>query len=184
MLKKIKRRRTQKKEAKRQKLYIIKNMPTAYDDAVLSWIAPETIKHERGTVWKVIMTLIILTTIVLGVLYNAWTFSLAVGVFAVVYYLVHLEHPKNVEVKLSDIGVKVGAKKFPYSQIKAFWILYDPPYVKTLNLRVSGEFITDLTVQLDGQSPAPVREFLMEKIPEMEGQTEKVSDIFLRLFKI
>ena len=37
--------------------------------------------------------------------------------------------------------------------------------------------------RLDGQSPSPVREFLFSKIPELEGQTEKISDIIFRLFR-
>ncbi|MDA1061128.1 MAG: hypothetical protein O3B47_05045 [bacterium] len=180
MIKKIKEKLAEKKREK----HILRNAPSAYDEAVLSWIAPETIKHERGTVWKVIIGLLIIGTAIWGILNNAWTFSLVIVVFSVTYYLAHLEHPKHVEIKISNIGIKVGGRKYPYNRVRAFWLIYDPPYVRTLNIRVSGDIATDITIQLDRQNPSELREFLMDKIPEMEGQSEKLSDILLRLLKI
>lgn len=178
-------KRAQKREAKKQMLYLLHNAPSAYDEAVLSWVAPETIRHERGIISKIVIGLIIIGLIAWGILYyRAWTFSLAIAAFSITYYLVHLEHPKEVEIKISDIGIKVGGRRYPYSRIRSFWLIYEPPYIKTLNLRVSGEMVSDITIQLNGQNPAQVREFLMAKIPELEGQTEKMSDILLRLLKI
>ncbi len=184
MFHKIKNKYKQHKLERRRQLDMIKNMPSAYDDAIISWIAPETIRHQHGPIWKTVMSFLVAGAIILGIYYDAWTFSLVVAVFVITYYLVHLEHPKSLEVKISDIGTKIGYRKYTYSQIKAFWIIYDPPYVQTLNIRVIGEYVSDITIQLNTQSPATVREFLMAKIPEMEGQSEKLSDIFLRLFKI
>lgn len=188
MLKKLKQKYNQhriKRARKREaRLYALLNEPSAYDDVILSWIAPETVKHERGLVWKIVASLVVAFAIAWGFVYFSWTFSLLLITFVLVYYLVHLEHPKEVEIKISEIGIKVGAKKYPYSRIKVFWIIYEPPFVKTLNIRVSGEIVSDITIQLDHQDPAPIRNFLLEKIPELEGQTEKISDIFLRLFKI
>ncbi len=180
MIKKIKRKRAEKKA----KHYALRNAPSAYDEAVLSWIAPETIRHDRGLAWKIITPIFLILVIAAGFYYNAATFSVAIIAVIAVYYLAHLEHPKDVEVKISKIGIKVGSRKYSYGRIKAFWIIYEPPYVKTLNIRISGEFISDITIQLDGQNPSPVREFLFSKIPELEGQTEKISDIVFRLFKI
>lgn len=187
MLKKIKEKiknqhikRAQKREARFSALH---SAYTAFDDAVLLWIAPEMIKHERGLTWKIIASILVALACAWGVVYGSWTFSVALLAAILVYYLVHLEHPKNVEIKISEIGIKVGTRKYPYSRIKAFWIIYEP-YVKTLNLRISGEMISDITIQLGNQGPAEVRNFLLEKIPELEGQSEKISDIFFRLFKI
>lgn len=177
-------RRAQKREERKRQTEFVRNMPSAYDDAVFSWVAPEAIMHERGPVWKILMSLAVLSVIAWGIYSGAWTFSLVIGVFALAYYLIHLEHPKAIEIKISDMGIKLGYRKFAYSQIKAFWILYDPPYVQTLNIRVHGRVIEDITIFLYVDNPAPIREYLMSKIPELEGQSEKLSDVLLRLFKI
>lgn len=177
-------KRAQKREARQRQLELIRNNPSAFDEAVISWIAPETVRHQHGPVWKVIMGLIVLAFIGGGIYYGAWTFSLAMGAFVLAYYVIHLDHPKAVEIKISEIGIKIGYRKYSYSQIRAFWLIYDPPFVQTLNIRVSGQYVSDLTIQLGSGSPAAVREFLIGKIPELEGQSEKLGDIFLRLFKI
>ncbi len=175
----------QKRKEKNEKRYLLLNKPSEYDNAVLSWVAPETIKHEkRGILWKILIFLLVLSAILWGFYNNAWTFSVAIITFVIVYYLVNLEHPKDVEVKISEIGIKVGARKYSFNKIKAFWIIYEPPYVNTLNIRVFGEMSSDITIQLGAQNPAPVREFLIGKIPELEGQSEKLSDIFFRILKI
>lgn len=177
-------KKAQKREERKRQIDQIRNTPSAYDDAHISWIAAEAIIHERGPVWKVVAGIVVFLSIIGGIYYGAWTFSLAVAAFAIAYSLIHLQHPRAVEIKISDIGIKVGYRKYAYSQVRAFWLLYDPPYVQNLNIRVSGQIVDDITIQLGNQSPAEVREFLMTKIPELEGQTEKLSDIFLRLFKI
>jgi hypothetical protein len=191
MIKKIKNKikkgklvRAQKREARKQHHYAIKNQPSAYDKAILSWIAPETVRHERGNIWKIVMTLIGLTWAAWAMYSGAWTLAVVIVAFMITYSIVHLEHPKDVEIKISPVGIKVGGRRYAYSRIKAFWVIYDPPFVKTLNIRVAGEIISDITIQLGNQSPAAVREVLISKIPEMEGATEKISDIFIRLFKI
>ncbi len=184
MLHKIKTKYQEHRLKRARQLEQIRNTPSAYDEAHISWIAYEAVYHQRGTIWKVVMGIVILLAIVGGIYYDAWTFSLAVAALAVTYSLVHLEHPRAVEIKISDIGIRVGYRKYSYSQIRAFWILYDPPYVQTMNIRVNGKVIDDITIQLGNQSPAEVRDFFMTKIPELEGQTEKLSDILLKLFKI
>ncbi len=174
-----------RKEEKKQKRFLLLNKPSAYDDAVLSWIAPEAIKHQkRGILWKILIFILILSAVLWGFYNDAWTFSVAIIAFVIVYYVVNLEHPKDVEIKISDIGIKVGSRKYSFNRIKAFWIIYDPPYTNTLNIRVLGEMSTDITIQLGEQHPAPLREFLIGKIPELEGQSEKLSDIIFRIFKI
>jgi hypothetical protein len=191
MIKKIKSKikkgrlaRAQKKEQKRQHHYAIKNQPTAYDEAILAWVAPETVRHERGHVWRIVMSFLGFAWAAWAAYTGAWTLAVVIIAFMITYSIVHLEHPKDVEIVVSAVGIKVGGRKYAYSRIKAFWVIYDPPLVKTLNIRVAGEVISDITIQLGNQSPAAVREVLLEKIPEMEGATEKISDIFIRLFKI
>ncbi|MDD3861331.1 MAG: hypothetical protein PHP74_00330 [Candidatus Gracilibacteria bacterium] len=174
----------QKKEERQQLRSAILNAPSAFDQAVISWEAPEYVAYKKGPVWKITMVLLVAIIAILSLYYNAWSLALVVVVFAIVYKLVNLEHPRNMEIKISEIGIKVGLRKYSYGKIKAFWLIYEPPFVQTLNLRVDGEWIGDITIQLGDQDPAQVREYLISKIPEMEGKMESFSDIFVRLFKI
>ncbi|MBD3360434.1 hypothetical protein GF366_01380 [Candidatus Peregrinibacteria bacterium] len=176
MLKKIKN--------KNKKIKEVRKSLSAFDKAVISWIAPEIIRYQKGKIWKIFTFSSLIAAVIIGILYNAWTFSLAIIVFAATYYIINRENPKVVEVAVSDIGIKVGERKYPYNRITAFWIVYDPPIIRTLNIRVKGDLLMDIPIELYNQNPGEVREFLLEKIPELEGQAESLSDVFSRLFKI
>jgi len=171
-------KRAQKREERN------KDIPSHFDKTIISWTAPEYVIHERGIIWKITMSLIVVVSAVLGVYYDAWTFSLAIVSFAFVYYLIHIEHPRNIEIKISNVGIQVGLRKYPFARIKGFWMIYEPPFVSTLNLRVEGGILADLTIQLNGESPAQIRSFLLSKIPEFTDKKESLSDIFLRILKI
>lgn len=161
-----------------------RNIPSAFDQGKISWIAPEQIQHQRGKLWIFLMIVAVISASVWGIFYNAWTFSIAILAFSGVYALIHMEHPEELEVVISDIGIKVGGRRYAYSKIKAFWVIYEPPFTKTLNIRVDGDLAIDIDIQLNEQDPAEVREFLISKIPELEGKQQSVIKMFLRLFKI
>lgn len=171
---------------KKQKKTKIKSQidKTAYDNAVISWITPEYILHEKGRLWTIIAVITVIIAAILGILTDGWTFSLAVVVFAVVYYILHIEHPKDLEVKISEFGIKIGAKIYSFNNIKAFWIIYEPPYVKTLTIQVKGEWLSEVVIQLNGEDPSKVRQFLGGKLPELKDKAEAFSDVLLRIFKI
>ena len=173
------------KENRKTKKEFIQNIPSAYDKAKISWVAPEYMRYERGIVWKVGAVLSLIVAVGLGIFLDAWTFSVAITAFAVAYYVIHLtEEPKDQEVVLSKIGVKVGNRKYPFSQIKAFWIIYEPPFTKMLFIRLNEGLLRDIEIQMSGIEPSEIREFLIEKIPELEGQKEPLGDILLKIFKI
>ncbi|MFH1533670.1 MAG: hypothetical protein ABID64_01955 [Nitrospirota bacterium] len=184
MIKKLKDKFKQRKIRKVREKEYIENQPSAFDNTVISWTAPEHLRHKRGKIWKVIVAALLIAAIVTGMAHQAWTFSLAIVVFAIVYYLVNREPTKDVEVSISDIGIKVGKRKYPFTRIKSFWLVYEPPYTKSLYVKVDGELVVDISIQLNSQDPSEVREFLIEKIPEKEGHNQSLTEIFSRLLKI
>lgn len=184
MITKIKNKLKQRAFKRAQIKEYYRSLPSAYDNKIISWVAPEHVRHQRGKLWKIIISIMLVSAIVFGILYNAWTFSLAVAVFALAYYVIHKEQPQDVEISISDIGIKVGHRKYPFTRIKSFWMIYEPPHIKTLNVKVDGDLAVNINIQLNNQDPSPIREFLIEKIPEKEGHQESFSDIFARLFKI
>lgn len=184
MIKKLKEKFKQRKIRIAKQKEHIENQPSAYDNASISWTAPEHIKHNRGKLWKVIVAALLIAAIVTGVAHQAWTFSLAIVAFAVAYYLINKEPTKNVEVSISDIGIKVGKRKYPFTRIKSFWLIYEPPYTKALYVKVDGEWVVDIQIQLNKQDPSEVREFLIEKVPEREGHNQSLTELFARILKI
>lgn len=157
----------------------------AYDKAVFTWIAPEYIQHPKSKIWYLAAAVLVAAVILFDLLTEDFTMALAVVVLAGVYLYIHSHHPpKDIKITVSRMGIKVGKMIFPFSSIQAFWIIYEPPHITTLNLRVKEHFFSDIVIQLNHEDPVPVREYLCGQIPEWEGKTERTSDILLRLLKL
>lgn len=156
----------------------------AFDKALLTWRAPEYHQHEKSAWWFIIAGMAAAVLIFYGIKTDGWTFSIAVAVFAAVYYLMHREQPPIVDVKISEAGVKVGHHIFPYSHLKYFWIIYDPPFVKRLYLRETSRFHPEVFISLEDTNPAQVRAVLSRHTEELKGKHEPFSDSLVRLFRL
>lgn len=156
-----------------------------HDEVIISWKAPEYIQHEKSKNWYIAAIIVGLLLIIMSIVTQNYTMTLALVVFAIVYPYVQTKHPpKEIEIKLTRMGIRVGKMFFPYTHVKAFWIVYHPPFVKTLNLQVHKRFTKDLVVQLNDQDPNVVREFLCTQVPEWEGKAEPITDMLVRLLKL
>ena len=101
-----------------------------------------------------------------------------------VYFISSQRKPKLVPVKISEIGIKIGQRLYPFSQISTFWIIYKPPRVATLNFRVNQGYVNDISVPLLNTDPSGVRNYLLQNLPEWEGKTESLFEVLTHLFKL
>ena len=153
-------------------------------DSAFHWTADEYIQQRKGPKWYLIAGIVVILTIIYSIITYNWTLVIAVVVFAGVYEYMQRHHPpKKVEIRITAFGIHVGQMFFPYSSIKAFWILYGNG-VQTLNLRVHRRVHSDVVIQLDSQDPASIREYLVGQIPEWEGKQERLGDVITRLLKL
>ena len=151
---------------------------------LLHWQAPEFIKHDKSIKWFVLAGIAVAALIWYAVQTHSFTMAVAFIVLAGVYGLSHHHEPCTVDVKVTSLGMLVGSKKIPFNQIKAFWIVYHPPKIKTLKLLTTDQMFAELTIQLDGQDPGEVRDFLIKQVPEYEGRGENFIDTLIRITKL
>jgi len=169
-----------KKEAK-----TLANQPdTAYDKEIISWTAPEYIRYRKSWVWYLLFTAVIWVSSILAYFYISWSFAMALLAFELAYLITELKHPKIVKTIISEMGIKVGNKIYQYGRIRAFWINYNPPYTKSLNIRVYNEFLVDIEIQLGNQNPVEIYNFLSTRLPELQGKSEGFIKTLERLFKL
>lgn len=156
----------------------------AYNDAVVSWSAPEYIKPKKSIIWFIVASIAVALLIIYGVTEGSWTFTAAIAAAVFAYVVYHKQKPGNIGVTVSKIGIKIGNHKIPYSNMRAFWIVYHPPFIQTLNIRTADALTPDLTIQLGDQSPVTIREYLVRQIPEWEGKHENFIDSLARFLKL
>ncbi len=194
MIKKIKRKLLVKKALKAEKKLqkalkteakvLSKQTDTAYDKSVLSWKAPEYIKYKKGKIWYAIFAIVMTVSIFSAYMYGSLTFAIALAGFTIAYLLFDLRRPKTVKVSISELGIKVGKNIYQFNRIRAFWILYNPPLVSVLYIRVHNEFMVDIEIQLNGMDPVDVYKFLSTRLPELEGKGEGFLKGITRLLKL
>lgn len=112
-------------------------------------------------------------------------FALIILMFAVVLYLSTKTPPTRVVAAITDDGVVYGKAVYPYRDIQSFWMVYDPPSVKTLYLEFRSIMQPSVTIELEDSNPNAVREhlgrFVREDITKVD---EPVSDAIGRILKI
>jgi len=161
-----------------------KTQEYAHEKAVFEWTAPEYIRYEKDSRWFMIAGVVATGLIFYGVVWGSPFFSIAIAVLVAVYYLQHQKNPRQIQIKLSYMGIKIDQKFFPFSNLKSFWIVYNPPEVTTLHFKTVKNINAELTIQLAEIDPAPIREFLARQLPEEEGKGESFVDILVRIFRL
>jgi hypothetical protein len=159
------------------------NNKNLYNNAVISWEAPEYVQHEKGWKWFVLAGIAVLALIAYAVITSNWTLAVALIVLSAVYVWQHFYKPNHVEIIISEAGIKVGNREYPFHDIKSFWIYYNN-HVKSLNLRSNSRFLPDVSIQLGDQHPTELREFLCRHLREIEGKKETFSEHLIRLLKL
>lgn len=179
MIEKIK-RKIQANQFKRQ---LRTEVPAEFEETIISWVAHEFVPHNRGKIWKITSIAIVLLVATIGLILGSWTLSLAILAFTLVYVLVHHDQGKLVEVTLSNAGIKVGNRIYPFYKIQGFWLVHEPPAVEELTLSVKNELHSEIKIQLENMDPRTVREFLIGKVPEI-NRSLSFTDILARLLKV
>ena len=154
------------------------------DRILISWHAPEFIDHPRGPWWFAIAGLLTLGAVLYSLYTSSVTTALVFLLLAGVYFLTHNQAPRIIDIKVTELGIRVHETFYPYNTIRSFWLVYRPPFVQTLNLQTTKKTFPRLVIQLNGQDPIPLHDVLSKKIPEVEGAEEGFVEATTRIFRL
>ena len=151
---------------------------------ILTWKAPSHIQPQRSLAWYLGFSLISVGLIVFGVYSHSILTIITFCVIILSVLIFAIQKPKNVTYKATKTGITVDNSVYPYKIIKIFWINYDPPLTKTLNIETSAYLNNRLTLQLADHDPVLLRMFLKQYLPEDMNREESVSEALARRLKI
>lgn len=156
-----------------------------YGHTLLRFLTKESVDHERGKTWFLIGG----AFAILGIVYGIWSDSLSFSILCIllvgIYTLNHKREAPEIEVSITDLGIRWGKHFFQYSQIKNFWILWLPGEMEHLHFAIhEGYFWKEITIPIFGQDPAQIRALLSYHIPEGEGKSERFTDFLARKLKL
>ncbi len=113
-----------------------------------------------------------------------YLFAILIILFALAILLQH-QNNKEIDFKITEDGILVDGQFHPYRDIRHFYIIYQPPHVKTLYFEPKSLLNPRIPIHLADQNPVDVRETLMKFLEEdLEREHEPLSDQFWRYFKL
>ena len=149
----------------------------------ISWQAPEFRHYPKNSGWYITLISVAVLLIFFFIIVERDIFA-AVCLFVLTGLIVLFSRqtPKLVNVELNSTGVKFGNLHYPYKQIKYFWVVNNQNH-KTVNFHTSAMVNNVLILELEGQNPDTVRNFLLRQLPEHHETEETTAQRFMHRFK-
>jgi len=155
-----------------------------YGQIFFSWSFSEFPQHSRSRRWYLGAAVLIVLMLIFSVVSRNILFTNIVILTALLLILFHRSN-NVITFKITEDGILVNDRFFEYESLKNFFIIYQPPTVKTLYFEPKSFFNPRIPISLENQNPVQVREVLMRFLPEdIEREHEPVSDQIARLFKL
>lgn len=130
-----------------------------------SWQAPEFKHHPKGFWWYVGLTVIAVLLAAVQIRRQDYFGAAITGIIALLAGILTQRKPDTIDIHLTTEGVHVRDIHIPFRHIKQFWVLDDGTH-KTLNLETSTYMNRWVILELHEQDAAPIREFLVQILPE------------------
>ena len=149
-----------------------------------NWKFSEFPQYQRDRSWYVWGGIVV----GLFLLYSIFTANFLFGLVTIISALIILMFQRSnneIDFKIAEDGILVNKRFYDYKEIKNFYIIYEPPAVKTLYFEPKSFFNPRIPIPLEQQNPVKIREILRQYLEEdLDRENEPVSDQTSRLFKL
>ncbi len=161
-------------------------MPTPLTDETIigevyaEWVVPEYEQHKRPLRWYVVIGGLSLLFLLYALLSANFMFALILILAGIILFMQARQEPPKVPVAITELGVVLGNRFYKYNEFEAFYIIYQPPRVKTLYLETSRMTRPILRIPLKDQNPVDIQQTLRAFLPEDIEKEEPLSDALVR----
>ena len=157
-----------------------------YGKIAFQWEFQEYEQYARGFKWYLWMSIIATLLSLFAVLSGNYLFALIVVLFVIILLLQNMQKPLGVFFAITDLGIILGDKFFSFKELDKFWILYNPPLLKSLYFAPKTLIRHRLSIPLsDDFDPNEIREYLAQFLMEdLEEEEEPLSEKLSKLLKI
>lgn len=147
-----------------------------FNDPIMAWQSHLYPEYHKSKYWYIGGAVITILLAAYGIYTNSWTFSVAVIIAAGVYYYIDSEKTPVIDIKIADIGIQVGERIYPYTDLKTFWIEKRAPFYEALHLVHKNQYKQEITIQTHGVNDTDLRKVLNGFLPEWEERKKKFSE--------
>ena len=151
---------------------------------IMGWLIDEYERHERGPVWYASAFLVGVGLILYALITQNFLFAIIIVMFGVIVGLSTLREPERILFQMTTRGIAVGDLFFPYKELKDFWIVYEPPYVKNIYFEHMSVLTPRIVVPIEDEDPLKVRRALLDYLHENGTSEEPLRDLWGRVLKL
>jgi len=146
------------------------------DKNEISWSAMEYEHDRKSNEWYWSLGVITLALATAALLLKNILFASFIVLAGFTIALYGVKKPGVVKFSANGRGIKIGDRFYPYEFLKSFWIRYEPPQKKELEIISKKIFMPRLTLPLGDADPNEVRAILNRVLKEEEVK-ESLSEI-------
>ncbi|MFA5995126.1 MAG: hypothetical protein WCW27_06485 [Patescibacteria group bacterium] len=158
---------------------------TKYGKILAEWQVPEYIKYQHFFGWYLGAGLIGGFFFIHALINRNFLFVIIIALIALISYLHERNEPALIELLITEDGLVFGEKFYPYREFTSFWIVYEPPDVKTLYFTNNKTLRSEFPIHLENQNPITIRQLLLNYLPEdIEKEEEAIEEKLGRAFRI
>ncbi len=150
----------------------------------LTWKAHAFKDHDRSPNWYIGLILVSIGLIAFAIYNKSIMTTITFGLIIFIVFVLSLQKPHDVEYKITKTGISSGKNIYPYKAIKTFWVLYNPPAIKTVNFETTAFMNNKISLQLGNQDPVLVKKVLSQYLPEDLDREESATEVLARRLKI
>jgi hypothetical protein len=152
---------------------------------LMEWEFPEFIKYTRSRSWYMTSGLIVVLLFIYSISTANLLFAIIIFFTVVIFLMNQKKNPRLLSCKITEEGLLIDTQLYPWEEIKNFWIIYEPPHIKTLYFDFKPWHLPRLPIPLTDQDPLELREILLDYLEEdIEREGEPISDNIGRKLKI
>ncbi len=158
---------------------------TLVGDVLHEWTIQEYQQHDRSRLWHLLAIILAVLLVVYGIFTGNFLFSLIIILAGIILFLQSQQSPGQIPFQVTELGVVVGSRFYQYTELSDFYIIYNPPEVKTLFIDTKSMLHPMLRIPLLDTNPMDVRHALRDFLPEdIEKEDEPLSDRAARNWQI
>ncbi|MCF7835736.1 MAG: hypothetical protein K9M15_01300 [Candidatus Marinimicrobia bacterium] len=143
----------------------------------IKWRCLEYEYHPKTSDWFWFVASGVLIIVITAILMKNFLFAVIAVLAGFILTILGTKKPQEIEFCISGKGVEIGEKIYPYKELDAFWVNYNPPIKKELILKSKKKLVGLVKIPLDHTDPNMVRKNLSRVLKEEEIEESLVETI-------
>jgi len=145
----------------------------------IQWEAAEHEHKERSTDWFWTVGIVVVAGAITAIILENFLFAIVILLAGFAITLFNARRPVVHEFELSQRGLRIGSKRYPYLTLESFWVEDEQrPDEPKLLVTSKKPFVPHLVIPLGNLDPQNVREFLLPLLKEEEQRESLAHHLF------